>query len=191
MTDEKDFILLLIAGNAGAWRLFEKLFLKVIFAQALGIVKDNDDADDVCQNVYIKVYKNIKNFKGDCELKTWVNKITGSESLNFLKAKKLRLKPIVSPSTIINDEKDNEDLNGITDNRNPEKDLENKQTGISLNQAVETLKGDQKKVFTLHEIDDISIEAIALLINKTPEAIRQILFRARENLKKILPSFKK
>jgi len=188
MTDEKEFILLLIAGDAAAWRLFNVLYFEIICAQALKITKDEDDALDICQEVFKKVNKCIKDFKGDCKLSTWINKITHSESLNFIKQKANRLKGFVPD--IINDD-DSSDANRISDNSTPLSLLEYKQYKERHDLAIGKLKGDQKRAFDYMYFDDLSSINIGLLMNKTPAAIDLLLFRARDNIRLHLSIIKK
>jgi len=188
MDDEKEFILLLIEADAAAWRLFNVLYFEIIYAQALRIAKDEDDASDIRSLVLNKVRINIKEFKGECKLSTWINKIIHSESLNFIKQKTNRLKGVVPD--LINDD-DASDANRISDNLTPLSILEYKECERMHLLAIGKLKGNQKKAFDFMFFDDLSSIIIGERMDKSVAAIDLLIFRARVNIRLHLSIIKK
>lgn len=92
MQDEKDFIKALLDSKTQNVA-FEKLlsdFQKPLYVHIRGIVLNHDDADDVLQNVFIKVYQNLKNFKGESKLFSWVYRIATNEAITFINSRAKR-----------------------------------------------------------------------------------------------------
>ena len=89
MTEEQEFIQQLLSPvtqNAA----FQKLLLKYqrpLYSHIRNIVLNHDDADDVLQNTFVKVFRHLKDFKGDSKLFSWIYRIATNESLSFLKQK--------------------------------------------------------------------------------------------------------
>ena len=95
MLDEKEFIQQLLNPKTqnDAFQKLLHLYQKPLYNHIRNIVLNHDDTDDVLQNTFIKVFQNIKNFKGESKLFSWMYRIATNEALSFLnqKAKKRRL----------------------------------------------------------------------------------------------------
>ena len=106
------------------------------------MVHRHEDTDDVMQNVFIKVFKNIKNFKAESKLYTWLYRIATNEAINFIK----KQKPNVELDSIINDQ------NAVM--ADPYFDADHAQ--VILKKAIETLPEKQMIVFNLRYYDEMS-----------------------------------
>ena len=84
--DEEILNLIKTDVNAG-FRLLLKEFQKPVYFHIRQMVYDHDDADDITQNVFVKVFKNLESFKGESKLYTWIYRIATNEALNFIQQK--------------------------------------------------------------------------------------------------------
>ncbi|GAK75971.1 RNA polymerase ECF-type sigma factor [Nonlabens ulvanivorans] len=75
-------------STEAGYRMLLKEFQEQLYWQIRKLVIDHDDAHDVLQNVFVKVFKGIKNFKGDSKLSSWLYRIAYNESMTFLTKKK-------------------------------------------------------------------------------------------------------
>lgn len=114
------------------------------------IVLNHDDADDVLQNTFIKVYKNINGFKGDSKLYSWMYRIATNEALSFLKTKSKK-------QGISNEELQNQSL----DNLQADVYFEGGEIQLKLQKAIATLPEKQKLVFNMKYFDDLKYEEIS------------------------------
>lgn len=89
MTDERDFLLELLdpATQNAAFQKLVSQYQHPLYNHIRNIVLNHDDADDVLQNTFVKVFRHLKDFKGDSKLFSWVYRIATNESLSFLKQK--------------------------------------------------------------------------------------------------------
>lgn len=89
MQDEKVFIEALLnpKSQQEAFRKLVQLYQKPLYNHIRNIVLNHDDTDDVLQNTFIKVYQNLKNFKGESKLFSWMYRIATNEALTFLQQK--------------------------------------------------------------------------------------------------------
>jgi RNA polymerase sigma-70 factor (ECF subfamily) len=140
--------------QAQAFEVLVSTYKERLYWQIRGIVLNHEDADDVLQNTFIKVYKNIDGFKGDSKLFSWMYRIATNEALNFIKQ---RAK-----------------LQGITDIDYQEKLVSNLQADVffegdeiqlKLQQAISTLPEKQKLVFNMKYFQELKYEEISEILD--------------------------
>ena len=117
------------------------------------IVLNHDDADDVLQNTFIKVFKNIKGFKGDSKLYSWMYRIATNEALSFLKQKSKKL-------GIGSEELQNQ----MIGNLQADVYFEGDEIQLKLQKAIATLPEKQKLVFNMKYFDDLKYEEISEIL---------------------------
>jgi RNA polymerase sigma-70 factor (ECF subfamily) len=125
------------------------------------IVKSHDDTDDVLQNTFIKIYKNIHNFKGDSKLFSWMYRIATNESLTFIKqrAKQLQMS--------------NEDIKQLAiDNLKADVYFEGNDIQYKLQQAIATLPEKQQLVFNMKYFQDIKYKDMAQILDTSEGALK-------------------
>jgi len=125
------------------------------------IVKSHDDTDDVLQNTFIKIYKNIHNFKGDSKLFSWMYRIATNESLTFIKqrAKQLQMS--------------NEDIKQLAiDNLKADVYFEGDDIQYKLQQAIATLPEKQQLVFNMKYFQDIKYKDMAQILDTSEGALK-------------------
>jgi len=117
------------------------------------IVLNHDDADDVLQNTFIKVFRNIDGFKGDSKLYSWMYRIATNEALSFLKSKSKK-------QGISNEELQNQML----DNLQADVYFEGDEIQIKLQKAIATLPEKQKLVFNMKYFQELKYEEISEIL---------------------------
>lgn len=139
------------------------------------IVKTHEDTDDVLQNTFIKVFKNIKNFKGDSKLFSWMFRIATNESITFLskKAKKMKL----------SDQELNEHL---LDSLESDVYFEGDHIQLELQKAIEKLPQQQKIVFNMRYFQDIPYEEMSEILESSVGALKSNYHHARKKVEKFL-----
>ncbi|MFT6796130.1 MAG: RNA polymerase sigma factor (sigma-70 family) [Maribacter sp.] len=117
------------------------------------IVLNHDDADDVLQNTFIKVYRNIKGFKGESKLYSWMYRIATNESLSFikLKSKKLGLN-------------DTEYQERLVENLQADVYFEGDKIQLQLQKAIATLPEKQKLVFNMKYFEELKYDEISEIL---------------------------
>jgi len=125
------------------------------------IVLNHDDADDVLQNTFIKVYRNIEGFKQDSKLFTWMYRIATNEALSFLrtKSKKLHLTDV-------------ELQNQMIENLHADIYFEGDVIQLQLQQAIATLPAKQKLVFQMKYFQELKYEEISSILETSVGALK-------------------
>lgn len=144
-----------------AFNLLVRKYQKKIYAHVRRIVIDHDDANDVVQNIFIKVWKGLEKFNEDSELYTWIYRISVNESLTFLKKKRTKFFiPIHNIEKEMSDKIDSgEHFSGD--------EIEKK-----LQKALLTLPEKQRIVFNLRYYDEMPYEEMSQVLGTSVGALK-------------------
>jgi len=168
-------------AQRGDKRAFELLVLK--YQRKLGrllsrFVRDAAEVEDVTQEAFIKAYRALPSFRGDSAFYTWLYRIGINTAKNYLVALGRR-----APTTtgFDNEEAEGfEDAEQLRDSSTPESELEGKEIAATVNRAVNALPEDLRTAITLREIEGLSYEEIANVMNCPVGTVRSRIFRARD-----------
>lgn len=181
--NELELIQQLRAGDELAFKSLVANYQDMVYNTALGIVQNSEDAEDVAQEVFIQVYRSIDQFKGDARLSTWIYRITTTKALDHIRSRR-RKKRFAFITSLFgpNDELVHEPV----DFQHPGVALDRKEQAALLFRMIEQLPENQKVAFTLHKTEDLSYQEIAEVMKLSVSAVESLLFRARQNLRKLL-----
>jgi RNA polymerase sigma-70 factor (ECF subfamily) len=172
---------LVLRAQRGDKRAFELLVLK--YQRKLGrllsrFVRDAAEVEDVTQEAFIKAYRALPSFRGDSAFYTWLYRIAINTAKNYLVAMGRRAP---TSTGFDNEEAENfEDAEQLRDSNTPESELQGKQIAATVNKAVDALPEDLRTAITLREIEGLSYEEIASVMNCPIGTVRSRIFRARE-----------
>ena len=184
MADAEADALLVARVKQGDVRAFEMLVVKYQrrIERLIGrMVRDVDLVPDIAQETFIRAYRAVGQFRGDSAFYTWLYRI----AVNTAKKALVDLKrdPIVTESALASRDEDEETSrveNELTDGETPEAVLASKEIAAAVNSAIEALSEDLRQAITLREIEGLSYEEIAELMNCPIGTVRSRIFRARE-----------
>jgi RNA polymerase sigma-70 factor (ECF subfamily) len=168
-------------AQRGDKRAFELLVTK--YQRKLGrllsrMVRDPAEVEDVTQEAFIKAYRALPAFRGDSAFYTWLYRIAINTAKNYLVALGRR-----APTTTEfnhEDAENFEEAEALRDAATPESELHGKQIAATVNRAMDALPEDLRTAITLREIEGLSYEEIANLMNCPIGTVRSRIFRARE-----------
>ncbi|HMN75506.1 MAG TPA: RNA polymerase sigma factor RpoE [Burkholderiaceae bacterium] len=168
----------------GDQRAFEMLVVKYQrrVERLIGrMVRDADLVPDIAQESFIRAYRALPNFRGDSAFYTWLYRI----AVNTAKKALMELKrdPLVTQAALASREEEDETSrveNELSDGETPESLMASKQIAQEVNAAVEALSEDLRQAITLREIEGLSYEDIAEVMNCPIGTVRSRIFRARE-----------
>ncbi|OGB83341.1 MAG: RNA polymerase sigma factor RpoE [Burkholderiales bacterium RIFOXYD2_FULL_59_8] len=181
---------------AGDQRAFELLVIKYQrrIERLIGrMVRDVNLVEDIAQETFIRAYRALHQFRGDAQFYTWLYRIAVNTAKRFLL--KLKNDPAVFQSALQGNDEDDETFqrrNEPSTDETPESVLAAKEIGQAVNAALEALPDDLKQALTLREIDGLSYEEIADVMNCPLGTVRSRIFRAREAVSnKVKPMLEK
>lgn len=163
MTDEAELVIQLKSDTQKeqAFRDLITLYKERLYWHIRNIVKSHDDADDVLQNTFIKIFKNIDNFKGDSKLFSWMYRIATNESITFINKKAKRLQTT-------NEEVQQLAINNLTSDVYFEGDA----IQLKLQKAIATLPEKQQLVFNMKYFEDIKYKDMADILDTSEGALK-------------------
>lgn len=153
------------------------------------MTSNHEDANDLTQETFIKAYRALKTFKGDSSFYTWVYRIAVNKTINFLKQRKNRTHMSLN-DVDFNVERD-PDLVALVSEKTPRRDLNLVELQDKLNAAMQKLSEHHRMVVTLHDIQGLSHEEIAAIMDCNIGTVRSRLFYARQQLQAYLSDYLK
>ncbi len=185
-TDESDLVNRLKQGDESAFRIIVETRKDLVYNTALGLLQNTGDAEDVTQEVFIKVYESVHQFKGESAFSTWLYRIAVTKSLEMIRNKK-RKKRFAFITGLFGD--DNEPRHDPPDFVHPGVQMDNREKAAMLFKAINKLPDNQRIAFTLHKVEGIPYQEISEVMRITVSAVESLIHRAKANLRKSLEDF--
>lgn len=171
-----------VAGDQKAYELLVIKYQRRIERLIGRMVRDSDLVEDIAQETFIRAYRALSQFRGEAQFYTWLYRI----AVNTAKKALVDLKrdPLVSETTLRGGGDDEDETssveNELTSAETPETVLAAKEIAAAVNSAMEALPDELRQAVTLREIDGLSYEEIAEVMNCPIGTVRSRIFRARE-----------
>lgn len=188
LENEKDLLKRSKSGDIEAFELLIEAYQKKVFNLAYRMLGNHDDASELAQEVFIKVYRSLKSFKEESQFSTWIYRIATNVCLDELRKRKNK-KLIYIDESIKGEE---EDLNRQVEDNRPTPDIiaERNHLKKAVNSAIQTLSEEHKIVIILRDIQGFSYEEIAEIVKCPTGTVKSRINRARQALKEILKNNK-
>jgi RNA polymerase sigma-70 factor (ECF subfamily) len=175
--DDIHYINLIIEGNSNAFNILVDRYKDLVFSLALKMVKNREEAEEVAQDTFIKLFKSLSQFKGDSKFSTWIYKVTYNTCLDRLKKTK-REQQVVSI--------DDFNINQIKSIDNALDKMEEEEREKAIQDCINLLPSDDAFLLTLFYFEEQSLEEISKVLGITPNNVKVKLFRSRKKLTTIL-----
>lgn len=163
MREEQDFIKRLISKETkeAAFNELLQLYKERLYWHIRNIVKSHDDADDVLQNTFIKVYRSIHNFKGDSKLFSWMYRIATNESITHINKNSKRMQ-------LSSEDYQDQAINNLK----ADVYFEGEEIQIQLQKAIATLPDKQQLVFNMKYFEDIKYKDMSEILETSEGALK-------------------
>jgi RNA polymerase sigma-70 factor (ECF subfamily) len=182
--DESALVARAKSGDMGAFSDLVKHYDRRVFRMAKQITQNDDDAEDVLQETFLKAYTHLDDFQGNSKFYTWLVRIAVNEALMKLRKRRSdRTVPLDEPIDTGEDEVVREIA---VWGENPEQQYSRDELGTILDEAVQSLKPAYRTVFILRDIEEMSIEETAEALDLSISAVKSRLLRARLQLREKL-----
>ena len=172
-----------LAGDVNA---FEQLVIenqKSVYNLALKIMKNESDALDLSQDVFLKAYTNLENFRGDSRFSVWLYRLAYNACIDASRKSKAGM----NVSLTVQDEDSESAELDLADNKPlPEEETERRETQREVQAAIQELPEEQRRIIVMREFSDMAYEDIAASLGISVGTVKSRLSRARKNLAKIL-----
>ncbi|MGB9750298.1 MAG: RNA polymerase sigma factor [Caldisericia bacterium] len=182
MIDEKNIIEKIIKGDIDSYSLLINEYQNDIYSLCLSIVKNVDDAMDMTQEAFLIAFENIKSFKYKAKFSTWLYRIAYNLCVNYVKRKG-------DLFILENDETFNVEIEDKTSGIWEE--IEKEERIRLINEGLKRIKDSDRLIIELKDIKGLSYEDISTILSLPMGTVKSRLFRARENLKKVVENMMK
>ena len=171
-----------VAGDQKAFELLVIKYQRRIERLIGRMVRDVDLVEDIAQETFIRAYRALHQFRGDAQFYTWLYRIAVNTAKKFLM--EMKRDPVLTENQIKSNDDDETNSPGIelTSDETPESVLAAKEIAGAVNAAMDALPGDLRQAVVLREIDGLTYEEIAEVMNCPIGTVRSRIFRARESI---------
>jgi RNA polymerase sigma-70 factor (ECF subfamily) len=177
---DHELVLLAQRGDKRAFGMLVDKYQRKLGRLLSRMIRDQSEIEDVVQESFIKAYRALPNFRGDSAFYTWLYRIGINTAKNHLVT--LGRRPTVSTDIEIEDAENFEGGIELRTMETPESIMMTKQIAQTVNDTVESLPEDLRTAITLREIEGLSYEEIATIMNCPIGTVRSRIFRARETI---------
>lgn len=172
---DNEIISRVLRGEQGAYADLVNRYQGYVFTLVLRMIKSREDAEEVAQDVFVKTYRSLANFRGESKFSTWLYTITNTTCITFLRKKKLEVHSL-----------DNEKVFEVADSRDSgfrANMIEQKSRVSMVNRAIAMLNPDDAEIITLFYKAEQSLDEIARILKIEVNTAKVRLHRARGRLK--------
>ncbi|WP_225410402.1 RNA polymerase sigma factor [Stigmatella hybrida] len=190
-TDDLTLVKRVRNGDQRAFKLLVERYQRKVYAVALGMLKDKEEAMDVSQEAFVKVYKYLDHFKGDSSFYTWLYRITVNICIDLI-----RKRAGAGGEAVEFDETQALDLSqaniGALGSRlgtNPQKSALRRELAEKIQEALATVPEKHRAILLLREIEGMSYEELSRTLDIPKGTVMSRLFHARTKVQKILSEY--
>jgi len=179
--NDSEIISNVLSGDQQAYAGLVNRYQNYVFTLALRFTKNREDAEEVSQDIFIKAYRSLADFRGASKFSTWLYTIVNNTCITFLRKKKLEIHSL-----------DNEKVFETVDNHDSgfRADLIEKKSRVAMvNKAITMLSSDDAEIITLFYKSEQTLEEIAQILGIETNAAKVRLHRARTRLKEKMETY--
>ena len=178
------------SGDDEAFSSLVEIFEKFVYNTALrylsAAAQPTEAADDIAQNTFIKAWRSLSSFRGECLFSTWLFRIAANSARDYIRHKNRHQTVSLTSSEEDDDDNKEWDVPVTSGDTVPESSLEKKELILGVRRAIEQLPEDQRAVVVMRDIHELPYKTIADTLGIELGTIKSRLNRGRANLKTIL-----
>jgi len=175
--DDQVYIDKILNGDTNAFATLVNRYKNMVFILAMRILKNREEAEEVAQDAFVKIYKNLSGFKGDSKFSTWVYRITYNTCLDRIKTYKNKNNTVAIDQFTENHIKTLETAFDLMDRSDRQK---------SIKECLQKLPAEDNLIISLFYYDELSLGEISKVVGLAQNNVKVKLFRARKRLATIL-----
>ena len=176
-TNDQQLIDAVLAGDTQSFSIIVQRYKDLVFTLALRMMKHREEAEEVSQDTFVKVYRSLNKFKGDSKFSTWIYRVAYNTCLDRLKKHKREQNTVAIDAFTVNQ---------ISTFDNALTTLEAAERKAAIKACLNLLPSDDSALITLFYFEELSLEEIAKIVGLTSNNVKVKLFRSRKKLTKIL-----
>jgi len=187
--DETALIRAAQKGDEGAFEKLVRLYDQGVLRLAMNLLRSPEDANDVYQEAFLRVYRNLNSFRFDCSFHTWLYRIVTNLCLDHLRKRKVRK---MEPSTVETGDGTVDRLDNVAEQRahaDPQRALLSSELRDKIQDALSQMTDRERMVFEMRHYQGMRLRAIGEVLGTTEEAAKNCLFRATQKMRTALGAY--
>lgn len=187
--DEASLIRAVQRGDQDAFEQLVRAYDQSVLRLAVNLLRSQEDARDVFQEAFLRVFRSIDSFRFDCSFHTWLYRIVTNICLDYLRKRKVRKE---EPSVVETPEGPLDRMNDFEEDAphaDPERNMRNVQLGQRIEGALGGLTPRERMVFELRHYQGLRLRNIGEILGTSEEAAKNCLFRATQKMRVVLGDF--
>ncbi|REE24342.1 RNA polymerase sigma factor [Winogradskyella pacifica] len=178
--DDQQLIEAISQGDTKAYAQLVDHYKDMVFSLALSMLKHREEAEEVAQDTFIKVFRSLNRFKGDSKFSTWIYRVTYNTCLDRIKKNKKHYNDV---------EIDTFTFNKISTIDNALDLMIKEEKSVLIKKCIDKLPEETSTLLMLFYFEDLSLDEIAMIVNIETNTVKVKLFRARKKLAVILEQY--
>jgi RNA polymerase sigma-70 factor, ECF subfamily len=174
-------------GDMAALAILVEKYKRLAYRVAMQITKNHEDANDVMQDTFLKVYESIHSFRNESTFETWLYRIVVNHAMNVVKRRERRCESPLSATSEMDIRPELRRKANLANN--PVRNAERKELQEWVTQAVNSLPLKHRTVVILHEFEGLTHPEIASILNCSEGTVRSRLHHARKKLRVLLKPY--
>jgi RNA polymerase sigma-70 factor (ECF subfamily) len=175
------------AGDRAEFARLVETYSPAIYRLAIKMLENTQDAEDILQETFIKAFRHLNTFDGRSSLSTWLYRIATNEALMTLRRRKVNLISLDEPDETLEQEQEPRQVMDWC--CMPEEELMSAEAQQYLDRAIDELSPNLRVVFILRDIEGLSTQEAAEVLNLSETAVKTRLSRARLGLRELLSEY--
>ena len=175
---DTEIIKRILQGDQAIFATLVQRYQQYVFTLVLRFTDNREDAEEISQDVFVKAYRSLADFRGESRFSTWLYTVVRTSCITFLRKKRLDITSIDNERTFLQLESRESGFNANT--------IEQKSRHAMINQAIRLLSPDDGQLITLFYKGEQSLEEIGRIMGLEPNTVKVKLHRARNRLREKL-----
>jgi len=188
-SDEKSLILAAQTGNSEAFEQLVRSYDQNVLRMAVNLLHSEEDARDVYQEAFLRVYRNLSKFRFDCSFSTWLYRIVANLCLDQIRKRKVRKEEAATVDTGSGELDRFEFLPERRADVDPQRQLMSSEVNTRVQEVLSRLTPRERLVFEMRHYQGMRLRAIGDALGVTEEAAKNCLFRATQKMRAALGDF--
>jgi RNA polymerase sigma factor (sigma-70 family) len=183
---EKALVSKILGGNLNAFKDLVEMYQKLVVHLVFRHISRQEHREEICQEVFIKVFQNLSGFKFQSKLSTWIGKIAYTTTINYLRKEKIHGSDDIrtSSNNDENEDKYYDTLDAIhSDDLSPSETVERQDISKLIHKNIGHLPTPYQTIITLYHLEQMSYQEISEIMDLPEGTVKSYLFRGRKKLK--------
>jgi RNA polymerase sigma-70 factor (ECF subfamily) len=180
MMDDKSLAARVAEGNRHAFEVLIRQHERLVAHMVGRVINNTEDLEEICQDVFLKVYEKIAEFNFQSKLSTWIATIAYRHAINHARKKKIEIRDIAEDESFVNH---------FISHDNPQETLEDNDMESAVLKLIEQLPAQYRVVLTLYHLENMNYAEIGETTGMPEGTVKNYLFRARQLLKEKVETY--